>query len=211
MVAMMRRCGRAAALMVAGLLLVVSTWSGAVAASPTPLPLSARLIRSGDFVGFRPESATQSFTSAKAWAATGPHPTAGQVRADIARLHREGFVAVLSKFLDRGNVRASGLSWVMQLGSAASARAELKADLQAQTSASRGSFSRFSIPAIPGSKGFRVSGGGSGAENFLFADGPFVYLIGQGWSAAEKNPPTHAGLIAAVTKLYKRVHGHPAG
>jgi hypothetical protein len=98
----------------------------------------------------------------------------------------------------------------MQLRSAASARAELKVDL-AENKAARGSFSAFSVPAIPGARGFRVSGGSAVGENIFFADGPFLYLVGQGFSSAATHPPTRAGLITAVTTLYRRVHGHPAG
>jgi hypothetical protein len=188
--------------------------TGVALAAPKPLPLRDRLIEQGEFAGFRPESKTHAFSTAKAWVGKGPHPTAVQTSAEIARLHREGFVAVLTEFLDRGSVQGNGLSWVMQLGSAASARAEMKMDLaesKTQATASGGSLSVFSVPAVPGSHGYRESGGGSGAENIFFADGPFLYLVGQGWSSADKNPPTRAGLIAAVTKLYTRVHGHPAG
>src|SRR5712691_5105493 len=195
---------------VAGLLV----GAGVALASPKPLPLRDRLIKQGEFAGLRTESTTHSFKTAKAWVASGPHPSAAQMSAEIARLHREGFVAVLSEFLDRGSARGSGLSWVMQLGSAASARAELKVDLmenKAQTTASGGSFSAFPVPAIPGAQGYRVSGGGSVGENIFFADGPFLYLVGQGWSSGDKDPPTRAGLIKAVTTLYRRVHGHPAG
>ena len=180
-------------------------------ASPAPLPLQDRLIKRGDFAGFRPEPTKHSFKTAKAWVAGGPHVPVAQTSAEIARLRREGFVAVLSEFLDRGSARGSGLSWVMELGSAASARAELRVGLTENKAASGGSFSAFSIPAVPGAQGYRVSGGGSGAENIFFADGPFLYLVGQGWSSANKNPPTRGGLIKAVTTLYRRVHGHPAG
>jgi hypothetical protein len=184
--------------------------AGVALATPTPLPLRDRLIKQGEFAGYRPESTKQSFTTAKSWVAGGPHLTAAQTSAAIARLHREGFVAVLSEFLDRGYERGNGLSWVMQLGSAASARAELKADLTADKQGG-GSFSTFSVPVIPGARGYRVSGGGSVGENIYFADGPFLYLVGQGFSSVDKNQPTRAGLITAVTTLYRRVHGHPAG
>jgi hypothetical protein len=185
--------------------------TGVALASPKPLPLRDRLIKQGEFAGYRPESKKQSFSTAKAWVVGGPHPSAAQTSAEIARLHREGFVAVLSEFLDRGSERGNGLSWVMQLGSAASARAELKADVRENKAASGGSSSAFPVPAIPGAQGFRVSGGGSVGENIFFADGPFLYLVGQGFSSADKTPPTRAGLIAAVKKLYTRVHSHPAG
>jgi hypothetical protein len=182
--------------------------TGVALAGPKPWPLRDRLIRSGDFAGYRPEAATHSFKTASAWILSGPHTA--RPSAEIARLRRERFVAVLSEFLDRGSVRQSGLSWVMQLGTAAAARAELKVDF-AEDKATGGSFSAFSVPAIPGARAYRVSGGGSVGENIYFADGPFLYLVGQGWSTADAHPPTHAGLIAAATTLYRRVHGHPAG
>jgi hypothetical protein len=184
--------------------------TGVALASPKPLPLSERLIKRGELAGFRPESSTHSFKTAKAWVVAGPHPSVAQTSVDIARLRREGFVVVLARFLDRGAVRGSGLSWVMQLGSAASARAELKVDLAENKMASGGSFSVFAVPTIHGARGFRVSGGSVG-ENIFFADGPFLYLVGQGFSGAATHPPTIAGLITAVTTLYRRVHGHPAG
>jgi hypothetical protein len=191
---------------VAGLLV----GTGVALASARPLPLRDRLIKRGDFAAFRPESRTHSFKTAKAWVVAGPHPSAAQTSAEIARLHREGFVAALAEFLDRGSARGSGLSWVMQLGTAASARAELKVNLTENKAASGGSFSAFSIRAIPAAHGYRVSGGGAVGENIFFADGPFLYLVGQGWSSGNKNPPTRAGLIRAATILYRRVHGHPA-
>jgi hypothetical protein len=188
--------------------------AGVALAAAKPLPLRDRLIQRGEFAGFRPEAKKQSFTTAKAWVGRGPHVSVEQKSAENARLDREGFVAVLAEFLDRGSERQDGLSWVMQLGSAASARAELKADLtenKAQTTTGGGSFAAFRVPAIPGAKGYRVSGGSSVGENIFFADGPFLYLVGQGFSSGDKSPPTRAGLIAAVQKLYRRVHGHPAG
>lgn len=201
---MMRRCLLAA--LAAGL--PVGGGGALAAAKPQPLPLRDRLVRQGDFAGYRVEPATHSFKTAKAWVANGPHVRPASV--DVGRLQREGFVAALSEFLDRGSERQSGLSWVVQLGSAAAARVELNADL-AETIAAGGHFKRFSVPAIPGAKGYSVSGGGATGENLFFADGPFLYLVGQGYSSANTNPPTRADLIAAATTLYRRVHGHPAG
>jgi hypothetical protein len=188
--------------------------TGVAFASPRPLPLHDGLIDEGEFAGLRPEPETHVFSTANAWVTSGPHPTVGQMSAEIARLHGEGFVAALTEFLDRGSERGSGLSWVMQLGSAVSARAELQASLSENktlTIATGGSFSAFSIPAIPGARGYRVSGGGTVGENVFFTDGPFLYLVGQGWSTVDKPPPTRADLIAATTRLYARVHRHPAG
>ena len=111
---------------------------------------------------------------------------------------------------DRG-----GLSWVMQLGSAASARAELAAGVrhfQTRKAPPKSTCTAFSVAGIPGARGFHLGGTDSPYEgdNIEFADGPFLYLVGEGWKRGMKNPPPRTALIAAATKLYKRVHGQPA-
>jgi hypothetical protein len=191
--------------------LICAVLSGAAAALPKPLPLSKRLIERGEFRGFTLEAPT-SYKTAKAWVARGPHIRAAQPGAEVARLTREGFKGLLAEFLDSAQGRGSGLSWVMQLGSAASARAELAAEfreLKAQGQAAE----TFRVRAVPGAVGF--GGGppaeqGFGGENIAFADGSFLYLVGNGWSGSTHNPK-HAALIEAATRLYTRVHGHPAG
>lgn len=90
----------------------------------------------------------------------------------------------------------------MQLGSAASARAELAAEVRYAKLTQL----TFRVSTIPGAVGF----GGSGGENIVFADGPFLYLVGNAWSGSTHNPK-HTALIEATTKLYQRVHGHPMG
>jgi hypothetical protein len=211
MFAVMRRCGVAVGLM-AGVSLLM-TWSGVATASPKPLPLSARLIQRGELAGFSPE-APIPYRTAKAFVYMNTGLTPAQAAAQMARLRREGFRALLIEYLDRGQTHQTGVSWVMQLGSAASARAELAAslrDYKAENVVHGGSLSVYSVGTIPGARGYHVAGSGQfEAENVLFADGPFLYLIGGAWAAGEK-PRDRAGFIAAVTDLYKRVHGHPAG
>jgi hypothetical protein len=190
---------------VGGLIVVVT---GVACASPRPLPLRDRLIKQGELAGFRPQSEARAYRTAEAWVGSGPHPSGEQMSA-IARLQREGFVAALSELLDRETAGGGGESWVVQLGSAASARAELKVDLD-KAKRDEPSFSAFSVPAIPSARGFRVFVNGEVGENIFFADGPFLYLVGQGGPSGDKTLPTRAGLIKAVTTLYRRVHGHPA-
>jgi hypothetical protein len=201
MFAVMRRCGFAAALMVGFLLMV--TWSGVAAASPKPLPLSARLLTRGEFAGFTLE-APKSFKTAKAWVAGTTSLTPAQAQAQVARLTREGFKELLAEFLDDAQGPRNGLSYVMQLGSAASARAELVAQVRYEK-ATQAPLT-FRVSTIPGAVGF----GGDGGENIVFADGPFLYLVGNAWEARSTHNPRHAALIEAATKLYQRVHGHPA-
>jgi hypothetical protein len=195
-------------------LVVAAGWAGVGAAAPKPLPIGARVIHQGDFVGYSPEPKPTSYKTIAAWVASDSSLTAQQSAADKARLSREGFKAALTEFLDRGSDKRDGVSWVAQLGSASAARAELAATLQEDKEGAAlygHQFSLIKVAAIPGALGWRETGGGFVGENVLFADGPFLYLLGQGWSAGDKHPPTLAGLIAAVKKLYTRVHGHPAG
>ena len=194
---------------VAGLLV----GTGVALASPKPLPLRDRLIKRGEFAGYRPEPRRYLYKSAKAYMAPTPKLTTGQRAAAVERLRREGFVVALAELLTRGSEPKSGLSKVMQFGSAASARSELNANLAYNKTLTKnldGSFTTFAVPTIPGARGYESAGRGVIGENVLFADGPFLYLVGQGWSSRDK-PPTRAGLIKAATTLYRRVHGHPAG
>lgn len=212
MLAMMRRCGLAAAWMV-GVLLMVAL-SGVAAASPKSLlPLRARLLRPGDFAGFTLE-APKPFKTAKAWVALNTSLTPAQARAQVASLTREGFKELLAEYLDDAQGRGNGLSFVMQLGSAASARAERAAEVR-NAKAQGQATETFRISAIPGAIGFGADQGNPGnymgGENIVFTDGPFLYLAGNAWSGSTQTKnPRHAALIEATTKLYKRVHGHRA-
>jgi hypothetical protein len=100
----------------------------------------------------------------------------------------------------------------MQLGSPGAARAELAAlfrEFKTENAQHGGSFSTFSVSTIPSAQAYHVAGGGQVGENILFANGPFLYLLGEGWSTEIKDPPARSTLIAAVTTLYKRVRDHP--
>jgi hypothetical protein len=172
-----------------------------------PLPLSARLIHAGDFVGMRPELSTQSYRTARAWIRLDPLLTKAHASAEVARLKREGFAGVRLEYLDRGATAHTGVSWVMQLGSSAAARAELAASLAEDVRAAKGKASSFAVPEVPGARGYRVAVGGLFGDNVYFADGNFLYLVGQAWTSRDKKPPKRPALIEAVQKLYTRVHG----
>jgi hypothetical protein len=181
--------------------------AGVAVVAAGALPLGARLIHRGEFAGLRPELSTQSYTSARAWVRLDPLLTRPHASAEVARLKREGFAGVRLEYLDRGPDPHAGVSWVMQLGSAASARAELKASFAGDLTASKGKATSFEVPGVPGARGYRVSAGGLFGDNIYFADGSFLYLVGQNWSARNKKLPTRVALIAAVQTLYARVRG----
>jgi hypothetical protein len=112
--------------------------------------------------------------------------------------------------LDDAQGPQNGLSWVMQLGSAASARTEFAAMIRFEKAQGQAS-ETFRVSAIPGAVGFGGYGNSQGGENIAFADGPFLYLVGNAWSGSTPHNPKRAALIEAATKLYTRVHGQPAG
>jgi hypothetical protein len=202
---------RSAVVVTAGVL-CVGAWPIVAVAASSPLPLNARLIVRGDLPRLTLERPT-AFTSAKAWVDTNTGLTPTQASSQKARLRREGFERALVEYLDRGHVRQTGVSWVMQLGSPSSARAELAAvfrDYKAENVAHGGSVSAYSVAAVPDARGYHVTGPGTVDDNVLFADGPFLYLVGEAWPSGMYGAAARAGFVAGVTKLYKRVHGHAA-
>ena len=200
----------AAVLVLGGVALAVAA---AASASARPLGLRARLIKHGEFAGFRVEPGLARYSSAQLWVQSDPKLTKAQRSAELRRLRREGFKGLDQEFLDHGAIKPAGVSWVMRLGSAAAARAELKASLEGykrEDAAIGASFTPFAVPGMPRARGFELRGAGQVGDNVFFADGPFLYLVGEGWSLRDKDPPTRAGLLAAAQKLHERVHGHPA-
>jgi hypothetical protein len=194
--------------------LALSSSGAAVASTLTTLSLSARLIESSEFPGFvsvSGQSTTLDKTPQQWESGSGDSPA--QSATDIARLRKEGFVAVVVRQLGTPVEEPwSGVSWVMQLGSPKAALSELAADVQEEKSTTKSpdTYRSFQVSGIPNARGYRLSGGSGTGYNVVFADGAFLYLLGFGWSSNPKNPPTQAQLIAAATKQDKRVHGHPA-
>ena len=180
----------------------------AATASPKTLPLQARLLQPGELAGFKADQGLAHYPSAALWVQSDPRLTPAQRASELARLRREGFKGLDQRFYAHGTTQ-EGVSWVMQLGSAASARAELGSSLakyKSQDVASGATFTPWRMTRIPGARGFRLSGGGQIGENIFFTDGPYLYLVGVGWAVGEPHAPTRAGLIAAATRLYTRVH-----
>ena len=178
-------------------------------AAATPLPLPARLLQASELSGFRADQGIARYGTAALWVQADPTLTPAQRTAEVARLRREGFKGLVQRFYARGTTQEA-VSWVMQLGSAAAARAELATTLdkyKVRDVAMGATFTPYTVAAIPGARGFGLRGGGQAGENLFFADGPFLYLVGVGWPTSAAKPPTRASLIAAVTKLHARVRG----
>lgn len=209
----MHRTGKVAVAVAAAAAIGVFVSSLAIGA-PRPLPLSARVIRSGEFPGFVP-AGTVLFRSVDAWISfRGAGLTARQAAAVVAAYRRDGFKVMLSENLDpaKGSDRGA-LSWVARFRSAAAAKAEIMTTtrLSAAIHKQRGrSYEAFQVYGFPGARGFHATRPGLAGDNIVFSDGPFLYLLGDSWVTGATNPPARARLVAAAMKLYKRVHGHPA-
>jgi hypothetical protein len=169
-----------------------------------PLAMAERVIGRGEFKGYAP-GPQMSFKTPDGYL-VGSNSSFPQRKAWSTRLSREGFKGDVTEFLTGSQGPQTGLSGVMQLASDASARAELAAELRVDLAQAA---KTFRVKAIPGAVGFSVIGSGEGSENVLFADGPFLYTVGYGW-IGNARISKHSALIGAATKLYTRVHGHPA-
>jgi hypothetical protein len=174
-----------------------------------PLPLTARVVAHGELAGFGPfgQAHVRTFTTPGSFlAAYQQAATPSQVSAWVALLKREGFVAVAAEPLGSRAANRGGLSWAMELGSPAAAKSELAKEVRSDES--HGPVSRFVVGGVPSAVAFRLGTSSSGGDNIFFADGRFLYFVGDGWNAGGK--PARAALIAAAQTLYKRVHDHPA-
>lgn len=188
----------------------------AVPAAPSAraLSLHERVLRAGEFKGYKPAQTTL-FKSPRTWLSSDTGLTRTQIAARTARLRRAGFAALLIERLISTRARdRAGLSWVLQLSSARAARAELTAavkDSVAFGRRSRHRYAAFRVTGIPGARAFRLTTPGSVGDNVMFADGRFLYLVGAHWDPFTTRVPARAPLIAAAKTLYRRVHGRPLG
>lgn len=183
---------------------------------PKPLPLSARVIKQGDFAAIDPLPGTSvaGFRSPRAWATWsetfGQGITPAQLAEGVTALQREGFVAAVTEILISADNSSGGYSFTVELGSPTGAQAEvarLVGDWKANTTPEP--VSPFSVTAIPTATGYRFGTSSNGSDHILFTDGRYAYHVGFHWGAGTK--PARAALVTAAQKLYKRVHGHPAG
>ena len=172
------------------LLCLLSVGSSVGASS---LPLTQRVLKAGQFAGLKPSSPPTVIRSAAAFA-----------QSDTtleARMRHLGFVAAVEEqLMTPGNPNRYGLSLVVQLSSAANAKAALKYYYTAN-----GPWTHFTVTGIPGAVGFEQVGPSQGGRNIGFALGPYFYLAGAGWQNAAKNTIPRSALQTAALLIYNRV------
>lgn len=174
--------------------LIATAIAGVASATPngSRLPLTARVLHAGEFLGLAPQRPLTIVRSAQRWASIAVPPGTA---FNAALLTKDGFVGGISEQLHWQARNIDGLSDVVQLGSPAAARAYLSIYSRYRP--------RFPVTAIRGAQGFAPNGG----INVVFASGDYAYLVGAGWQAGSGQPPTKAQLIAAAKLLYSRVQG----
>jgi len=195
---------RGLAVLFSASLVALAVWVGGAAAA-TSLPLTARLIKTGEFAGYT-ASKPNRLATAKAWVGANLSVPLKQREAQTARLKREGFKGGLAEFLNGPQGPHSAVSTVMQLGSNSSARSELAGEF-AMWSQIGNRFTKLSVKAVPGAVGWTTGNSTNVQETLLFADGPFLYQLSfSSYRAVAK--ATYSLFIEAAMKLYTRVHGH---
>jgi hypothetical protein len=179
-------------LVVVGGVALVCLLTAASSVAASSLPLTQRVLKAGQLAGMKPSGPPTVIRSAAAFA---------QRDTTLARrLHQLGFVAaVAEELMTPGNPNRYGLSMVVQLSSAANAKAALKAQY-----AANGPWTLFTVTGISGAVGFE-QGGAQGGRNIGFALGPYFYLVGAGWQNGATNAITRSALQAAALLVSNRV------
>ena len=175
--------------------IVVASIVGVASAKPSgsTLPLTARVLHAGDFLGLKPQNPVVVIRSPEQWAS---HEPPGAV-FDAALLRKDSFAGGIFENLNWQARDTEGLSLVIQLGSPAAARTYLT------IYRGIGDTVPFRVSGIPGAWGF----GDQGGINIVFADGDYAYLVGAGWNGSTPTV-TKAQLFSAAKLLYHRVHDH---
>jgi len=181
-------------------LLVVAVAVGPASAS-TALPLTARVLQTGELARMKPLSPPVVVHGASAWV-TASFPKSSRA-AELARFRSLGFVAGIDENLvTPGNTDRYGLSVMEEFSSATAASAEL-----AHAAAANPTWTRFAVPGIPRARGFELTRGASPGRTLAFTDGPFYYIVGAGWLGSSSNAVSRVQLISTALALYQRVHG----
>jgi hypothetical protein len=188
---------------------------------PRPLPpgsqrsvssaFAARNLVASDFAGFQ-RALPSTAQGASAWVAGEMFPPA-QAAKEVARLRRLGFVAGLAQHLQASDRSGhEGLLIVEQFGSTAAAHAEAAAQYKQFTAPSAGGpVVPFVVTGVPGARAYKATSPQFDGYNVLFADGRYYYLIGAGWAANDRHPPSRALVVTAAQHEYQRVHALPGG
>jgi hypothetical protein len=200
------RAVAASVAVVAGLCIVDQPVRAATNSSSIRAELGAYVVKGKEERGFQLKGMPQVTATPAAFAALSG-------AKDATRLKHEGFSGYLAQ-ATVGPSALPGLSSVMRLGSASSARAEAAAELRADSAGGGSTVSTFAVSGVPGAHGVSYSGGGSpgSASNVLFVEGRCFLLVGDGSQSNHASvTSTRNAAIAGVKAIYHRTaHTHGA-
>lgn len=180
---------------------VLAAPSAGVAAS-TGLPLTERVLGSGDIPGYRASGAASVAFTPKAYAAI-----LGE-KDEVRPLTRAGFVRAATRRLAAGR-DALVFSFVVQYETPAGARGEVARRQRKDRSAPGANPSALPVPRIPGAKGLALNWSQPPPQSqVIFADGPFLYLETVLAKGATQQP-LQGALLRASERLYAKVRGAP--
>jgi hypothetical protein len=203
---MPRRLKRAAPVARIATFVALLAASSALAASGSPL--TSYLVQGHDEPGFAPSAKPLKYTTAAEWgAALGPKATA------TPRLAKEGFVEALTQqtAYTANTTSGAGVSWVVQVGSAANASKEAAADLTRLEVGGDGAnvTKRYSLKGIAGSHAWIDQAPVEEnfyAANAIFTEGSCVLLIGVERSAGGSLSDVMGPIQSAASSILKRTH-----
>jgi hypothetical protein len=172
----------------------------ALGADSTTIPLTERVLQTGEFQGFPATSPPKTYLTPAAFAQRVGTP------AIIPKLKKAGFVRAV--YVTLGGPRDHlAFSYVIQYRTPQAAKSEA---LRIYREDAQGGKSVRTLPVsgIPGAKALTVQYKKTLAGVY-FADGPFAYQTGL-YSTDAGSPQRTAAILAASKKLYDRVQGKAA-
>ncbi len=153
------------------------------------LPLTARVLRTGDFLGFKPTRKPHVVRNPRTWAGRW---------GSVKTLRRDGFSGGI-RLRFRWQARdLDALSVVARFRSPRGAQHQLAAILGGE---------QFRVVGIPNSRGFVLRSGETVGTNVGFTDGRYLYLVSAGWRNGHQRPVSTGQVADAARKLYRRVRG----
>jgi hypothetical protein len=162
-----------------------------------------RVLKAGEMRGYIPQGQRLLGINARSWVIVDQSPQSQQTK-EAAFLSHLGFIAGVREDLLATSGDGSGLSTVEEFRSAVGARTELAAVVKSFLASVPGS-AVFTVPGVPGARGFALSHPGLVGVNVGFVTGRYCYLVGAGGSPRTPGAPKRAAVIAGARHLYHRV------
>ena len=159
--------------------------------------LSDRTLRNGELTGLTSSGQTSATDAAK-WVVEDDVPESLR-SAETARLVRLGFVGGIRDELAQAGGHAEGLSLVLEFSSPAAAISNLAFETSSRSGIPPPN-KHFTVPGIPGARGFEYTSADEYGTNVAFVKGPYDYLVGE---SAVRSP--RQAVIEAAQKLDARV------